>query len=63
MVLKIKLENKESKYFISLDKPEYTVYPDEEEILLQSGLKAEVEKVEVLQDNDTLTMVHLNITD
>ena len=45
VILKIKLENKESNYFICLDRPEYTIYPDEDEILLQSGLKAKVDKV------------------
>lgn len=40
VVLKIYLENKKIKPFICLDRPDYTIYPDENEILLQSGLKA-----------------------
>ena len=42
VLFKIELENKHSKYYISLDKEDYSVYPDEKEILLQAGLMAEV---------------------
>lgn len=34
IIFKIKLENKEGKYFIHLDRAEYTIYLDEKEILL-----------------------------
>ena len=33
-------ENKQSKYHICLDRPDYTMYEDEKEVLLQAGLKA-----------------------
>ena len=41
-MLKIGLENKHSKFFICLDREDYTVYLDEKEVLLQAGLLAEV---------------------
>lgn len=34
VLLKITVENKRGKYFICLDNREYTLYPDEKEILL-----------------------------
>ena len=42
VLLEIEVENKDGKFFISLDRPEYTAYPDEQEILLQSGLNAKL---------------------
>lgn len=42
VLLKIRIENETSKYFISLDREEYTFYPDEKEILLQAGIVAKV---------------------
>ena len=34
VLLKINMKNETGKYFISLDKPDQTAYPDEKEILL-----------------------------
>ena len=34
VILVIEMENKHNKYFICLDKAEFTLYPDEKEILL-----------------------------
>ena len=42
VLLKFCLENKRGKYFICLDRDDYTQYPDEKEILLQAGLTVEV---------------------
>ena len=40
VVLKIRMENKHGKYYFCLDKDEYTLYLDEQEVLLQAGLVA-----------------------
>ena len=40
------IENESGKHFISLDRPDITCYPEEEEILLQAGIKAKVTKIE-----------------
>jgi uncharacterized protein YacL (UPF0231 family) len=40
VLLKIKVENKKSQFYISLNRADYTLYLDEEEILLQAGLSA-----------------------
>ena len=34
VILKIKMENKSCKHYISLDRKDYSMYPDEIEILL-----------------------------
>ena len=34
VLLKITIENKRGKYFFCLDNSDYTLYPDEKEILL-----------------------------
>lgn len=39
VLLKIEMENKHGRYFFHLDSYDYTCYPDEKEILIQSGLK------------------------
>ena len=46
VILKIRMENKYGKYFMCLNTEEYSIYPDEQEVLLQSGLIAKVEGVE-----------------
>lgn len=64
IVLRMRLENKKSKYFVSLDRKDYSLYPEEQEILLQSGLKALVESVETVEDKSgTLTIMSLCIKD
>ena len=40
VVLRIRMENKHGKYFICLDREDYTLYLDEREVLLQAGLVA-----------------------
>lgn len=62
VVLKFRLENKRSKYFICLDRPDYSMYPEEKELILQSGLKAKVERVVENEDED-LTIFNLVVTD
>jgi hypothetical protein len=39
VLLNITLENETGKYYFALDSVLYTCYPDEDEILLQSGMK------------------------
>ena len=34
VILRIRFENKHGKYYICLDKPDYTMYLDEQEVLL-----------------------------
>ena len=41
--MKITLQNESGKHYICLDKPDYTCYPFEREILLQAGISAKVE--------------------
>lgn len=42
VLLVIYMENESSKYYINLNRDDYTCYPDEKEVLLQAGLTAEV---------------------
>lgn len=43
--MKITLENESGKHYICLDRPDYTSYPEEREVLLQAGISAKVEFV------------------
>ena len=65
VILSITFENKESKYYICLDKAEYTVYLNEKEVLIQAGLKAKVESVEVKNEHTDcpITVFNLYISD
>ena len=36
------MENESGKHYFSLDSPQFTLYPDEQEILLQAGIRAKV---------------------
>ena len=56
------MENKHSKYYICLDREDYTVYIEEKEVLLQAGLVAKVESVEYKQDKK-LTIFNLFVSD
>ena len=38
VLLVIKIKNESSKHYFCMDKPDYTCFPDEKEILLQAGL-------------------------
>ena len=42
--MKIKMMNESGKNFFSLNTAEYTLYPDEQEILLQAGIVGKVIK-------------------
>ena len=46
VILRFRVENKTSKEFICLDKEEYTLYPEEKEVLFQAGLVAKIESIE-----------------
>lgn len=50
VLLKIDMENKNNKYFVFLDRPDYTLYPSEEEVLLQAGLIGKLIAVEEIED-------------
>ena len=39
------MQNESCKHYVCLNRPDYTCYMDEEEILLQAGLFAKVENV------------------
>lgn len=52
VILKITLENKKGKYYFCLDKRDYTMYLDEEEVLLQAGLIGQVQNVSVSDDGE-----------
>ena len=43
--MKITLENESGKHYISLDRFDYTSYPEEREVLLQAGISAKLEFV------------------
>jgi hypothetical protein len=64
VILKMRIENKNKnvKCYICLDKKEYTMYLDEREVLLQAGLKAELESVELINKGD-VTVFNLYISD
>lgn len=47
-MLEIKVENNKGNHYISLDRDNYSLYPHEEEILLQSGLNAEVIETKII---------------
>ena len=42
VIMKITFENRQGKFYICLDRPDYTLYIDEREVLLQAGLRAKV---------------------
>ena len=64
VVLAIEMENKSGLYYICLDRHDYSVYPDEKEILLEAGLIAEVKSFVEIEDNHgKLTMFNLHISD
>ena len=56
------MENKKGKFYICLDRPEYTVYIDEQEVLLQAGLVAQIESVEEVNHGE-ITIFNLYISD
>ena len=42
VVMRINFENGKGKYYICLDRPDYTSYPEEKEVLFQAGLRAQI---------------------
>ena len=52
VLLTIEFENQSSQFFISLNRPDYTLYLDEKEILLQAGLPAKVLEVSRTRDGE-----------
>lgn len=54
VLLKIEMENESGKYYFYLDSSDYTCYPDEKEILLQSGLKFKLKSVEYEKEKDLI---------
>jgi hypothetical protein len=45
VLIKITMKNESGKHYFFLDKPEYTMYPDEKEVLLQAGIRAKVNNI------------------
>jgi hypothetical protein len=64
VMLRIFMENKEGRYYICLDREDYTIYLDEKEVLLQAGLIAEIKGYEMLSDeHGELTIFNLYVSD
>ena len=42
VLLKLRIENESGKHYFPLDSSEFTLYPDEKEVLLQAGIVAKV---------------------
>jgi hypothetical protein len=40
------MQNESQKHYISLDREDYTCYPDEKEILLQAGITGQIDTIE-----------------
>lgn len=57
VLLKIKVKNENGRHYFSLDSSEYTLYPDEEEVLLQAGLIVQVDEVQE-EKGMTIFQVH-----
>lgn len=49
VLLVINMKNETGKYYFSLDNKDYTQYPEEKEILLQTGLIFKIESIDVKQ--------------
>jgi hypothetical protein len=45
VLMKITMKNESGKHYISLDRPDYSLYPNEKEILLQAGLRGKIQSV------------------
>ena len=64
VLLRIFMENKEGKYYICLDREDYTMYLEEKEVLLQAGLIGEIKGYEEMSDeHGDLTIFNLYISD
>ena len=50
ILLQISMENESGKHYFQLDSTQFTLYPDEQEILLQAGTKAKV--IEVTEEDE-----------
>lgn len=64
VILKFYMENETGKYYVSLDRPEYTCYLEEDEILLQAGLVGRLISYEVIrEDQNDLTVFNVHISE
>ena len=64
VILSIAFENKEGKYYICMDRQDYSIYLDEKEVLLQAGLKGKLISVQVMiEGGDEITIFNLYISD
>ena len=55
------LENETGRYYFSMDKPCYSIYPDEKEVLLMQGIIAKVQKVHT--NAEGATQIELEISE
>ena len=53
VIFRIRLENESGKYLFNMDSESYTMYPEEEEVLLQQGLPFTVMAVEEMEDAES----------
>ena len=58
--MKIQMENESGKHYFSLNTAEFTLYPEEKEILLQAGIVGRVVKYEKVKD---LNIFHIKISE
>ena len=58
------MENESNKHYLCLNRPDYTCYPNEKEVLLQAGLKAKVISFAYEEhNNETIAVFELHITE
>lgn len=64
VLLIVDMENETGKNYISLDRPDYTAYPDEQELILQAGIICKVVSVSTeKQMSDTITVFRLKTSE
>ena len=61
VLVSISMKNESGKYYFCLDNPDFTNYPDEQEVLLQAGLIFTVK--EIVQIDDDLMEVKLETSE
>lgn len=60
VLFEFEISEGEQKLFFSLDKPEYSGFPEDKEILLFDGFNAIVERVDTIEANGVkLTVINL----
>ena len=57
------MKNESSKYYFTLDSKDFTAYPEEQEILIQAGLKFKLESIIDNQSLMGLTIVNLKTSE